>query len=111
MQLCSDAELFLIGCGGKQEQKGRQFKELSDGRKKKEQRSEVLAAQRRAAAQVGCTDTRRQACPTRARQDTVAPAEARVGSDRNSNRDEHRQGGDRPELRARSIACSENPEY
>ena len=56
MQLCSDAELFLIGCGGKQEQKGRQFKELSDGRKKKEQRSEVLAAQRRAAAQVGCAD-------------------------------------------------------
>ena len=56
MQLCSDAELFLIGCGGKQEQEGRQFKELSDGRKKKEQRSEVLAAQRRAAAQVGRTD-------------------------------------------------------
>ena len=35
MQLCSDAELFLIGSGGKQEQKDRQFKELSDGRRGK----------------------------------------------------------------------------
>ena len=40
-----------------------------------------------------------------ARQDTVAPAEARVGPGRNNSRAEHRQGGD---LRARSIACSEN---
>ena len=39
-----------------------------------------------------------------ARQDTVAPAEARVGPGRNTSRAEHRQGGD---LRARSIACSE----
>ena len=56
MQLCSDAELFLIGSGGKQEQKDRQFKELSERQERKEQRSEVLAAQRRAAAQVGRTD-------------------------------------------------------
>ena len=34
----------------------------------------MLAAQRRAAAQVGRTGKGRQACPTRARQDTVAPS-------------------------------------
>ena len=35
LQLCSDAELFLIGSGGKQEQKDRQFKELSERQERK----------------------------------------------------------------------------
>ena len=66
---------------------------------------EDLHMQRRSAA---LHSSNRSVAPTEedkpvqhgARQDTVAPAEARVGPGRDSNRAEHRQGGD---LRARSI--------